>query len=514
MKLTKIASAILLSSALAACGGNSSKSTNDGNPVITPSITPSEEPAPVTNQNIDGQLVVPVSLTTSARAAIKPIQSRDTSCPDVPDGYMPLNGATVQLRDVAGNTVSEDVITDICGKFVFVVPDSLVSSIEKVVANKEGFRQLISDVENFLASNASKVVSTVENDAKFVLSGFRKTSNNSINFIITDSKSKKAVLGLPTSSFQFSLDSQAIAAKKITGSQNIAGDSTSLAITLDASGSMSVPVLDSNGNFIPASDSNPHTRYSLVASSTHQLIDMTKANDPDAEIAVTLFSTTIYSMTDSTIAQYLQLFDNNDTEIQYSINSTTGFVKDVPTLHTLIDLYNPHSDIYDPYFTPVASRHPDRTDNIHHASWYPFGGGTAFYDSIDAAITQLANANVAKPMIVALTDGSDNNSSNSADDIIAKANQYNIPVNIIAASDSFDQTSVDAMKKIASNTGSEYFDVTNLADLGGFLSGISTRVTFNYNADFNETFASGQKLTISLTASDGSVITYPEQVIP
>ena len=520
MKLNKIASAILLSSTLAACGGSGSTSTasseaSTSNSTSNTTITAQPTPAPVAKkQTIDGQLVVPVSLATSARKAFNPIQVRTAECPNVPDGYMPLNDATVELKNAAGDSIGETVTTDACGEFTFVVAEDLVSNIEKVVANKEGFKSIISDIENFLAANAAKVVSTIEADAAYELTGFRKTSDNSINFIITDSKSKKAVLGLPQSAFAFSLDAQTIAATAITGSQNTANDSTTLALTLDSSGSMLSPVSDANGDAILAPDGENHTRYSLVASSTHQLIDMTKANDPAAEIAVTLFSSDIYPLTDTTIAQLLALYDVNGDEVSFSINSSTGFIKDAATLHTLIDLYNPQSELYSPYFGPIIARHADRIDNIATASAYPFSGGTAFYDSIDSAIDQLVNAKAAKPMIVALTDGEDNSSIYTPDEIIAKANQYNIPVNIIAAGDGINDTSADTMKKIATDTGSDYFDVTNIADLGGFLASISTRVTFNYNADFTETLASGQKLTISLTTSDGSVITYPEQLLP
>ncbi|MCE0556868.1 VWA domain-containing protein [Motilimonas sp. E26] len=516
MKLNKIALSIVLGSTLVACGGGSSNTTqsNETNPTDLPEIVP-PTPAPVVNnQTINGQLVVPISITTSARRAINPIQARSAECPNVPDGYLPLNSATVELKNAAGENVGDSVATNTCGEFTFVVAEDLVANIEQVVANKEGFKSIISDIENFLAANAAKLVSTAEADAVYELTGFRKTSDNSVNFIITDSKSKKAVIGLPESAFSFSLDALPLTVNNVVGSQNIANDSTTLALALDSSGSMDIPVSDANGAVISAPDGNAHTRYSLVASSTHQLVDMTKANDPNATISVTLFSSHIYPLVDETITEYLSLFNVNGDQISYSINSPTGFVNDTSTLHTLIDLYSPQSEMYDPWWGPVITRHEDRVDSIASIDFYPFSGGTAFYDAIDSAINQLVGAQVAKPAIVALTDGEDNTSVNTPEDIIAKANQYNIPVTVIAAGDDLKPESTEAMQNIAAETGSAYFDATNIAALGGFLAGISTRVTFNYNADFSQTFVSGQKLTISLTLSDGSVVTYPEQVLP
>ncbi|MCE2593978.1 hypothetical protein K6Y31_04010 [Motilimonas cestriensis] len=533
MNKTSVTLAILMSLSLSACGGGSSSTADKSTkatpaptieptvaptieptvaptieptvaPTIEPTVTPTAEPTPApVLTNINGQLVVPVTITASARKTLipAPIQARSEACPGVPDGYSPLADAVVELKNAAGDNLESSTTTDTCGKFEFVVPKSLVDSISNVVAAKSGFKNIIADVDNFLESNASRIASTISDQASYEITGLKKSSAQSINFIITDSESKKAILGLQNSAFTFSLDGQTITSPTITSSQNTATDSASVAITLDSSGSMGALVYDENNRPVLAPDGNTHRRQTIAASAAHQLIDMTKANDPNSEMAIIMFSSVIYPMTDTTLNSKLKIFDASGDAMLLDTGRTDNFTQDASTLHTLIDIYNEYSAMYGSYSTPVIERHPDRTDNIAKISYYPFGGSTAFLDSIDQAITTLESTNPTKPVIVALTDGADNSSQKTVDEIITRANQYNYPVTVIAAGTGFSSYDIDDMKRISNETGSEYFEVADLSKLGGFLAGISTRVTFNYDANLNTPLISGQVLNVSLSVN-------------
>ncbi|GLS91465.1 hypothetical protein GCM10007916_25340 [Psychromonas marina] len=512
MKLTKVSTAIALSFTLAGCGDSNSNASTETNTQPDTTTPPAEM---ITYQEIDGQLVVPLVLTEtvatiSTRAATNNIT---VDCPNVPTGYMPLNDAAVELHDALGDNIQDAITTDECGEFTFVVDETLVSNIKNIIAKKQGYKNIISDIDNFLADNAAKVVSTIESGANYEISSLKKSNEQSVNFIITDSVSNKAVIGLPSSAFIFTLADTELSNIIIVGSQNTSENFASVAVTLDASGSMGEEVRDENNELILAPDGESHTRYSLVAEAAHDLIDMTKANDPASEFSLTLFSWDIFPMTDTVIEEQLALYDIDENALTYSINSATNFIKEQSTLHTLIDLYNPTSALYNPSYGTKTDRHADRIDNIARSSYYPFGGSTAFYDSIDSAIEQLIAANVSKPMIIALTDGDDNASDTTVDDIITKANQYNIPVNIIGAGDGLSDYAIEVMKKITDETDSSYFDVTDLTELGSFLSGISTRVTFNYDAELKTDLVTGETLNIELKVGD-EIVASRELLIP
>ncbi|MCE2571053.1 hypothetical protein [Motilimonas eburnea] len=531
MNKSCIALAVLLSLSLSACGGSSSSTdekavevtpvptaeptaapTPEPTPESTPepTVTPTEEPTPEPTvaptpepvmTTINGQLVVPLTITANAKSALIPVKARSQACPGIPDGYSPLQNAIVELKGAAGDSLEPAATTDDCGEFEFVVPETLVENISQVVAAKAGFKNIIADVDNFLESNASRIASTISEQASYEITGLKKSGTQTINFIVTDSESKKAILGIQDSAFTFTIDGQTVVNPSITGSQSTDSDSASVVITLDASGSMISRVEDENGDYVLAPDGNPHRRHTLAAAAAHQLIDMTKANDPASELAVISFGSDVYPFTDQILNAELNMFDSNGDNITLDTGRTGNFTQDVATLHTLIDIYNRYSSTYGSYQEPLIQRHPDRTDNIDRISGYPFSGATAFLESIDVAISTLENVNPTKPAIVALTDGGDNSSNVNVDQVITRAQQYNYPVTVIAAGTGFSRSDIVDMKRISSETGSEYFEVTDLSQLGGFLAGISTRVTFNYDANLNTVLTSGQVLNVSLSVN-------------
>lgn len=484
-KYSKITLAITLSGLLVACN---SESTTD---------------LPVDNSDdqsisIAGNLVSPQSLISSIKSstATKSLLTRSVTCLDVPEGYEPLSNAIVDLKNALGESITTNVTSDNCGAFEFEVLATLAASATQVTAQKEGFKALFSDIHNFLTESQLKVASTISDDASYEISGVKQSSDSKINLIITDTVSHKAVIGLASDKFTFELNDIEVENSSVTGSQNVANNSSSVVISIDASGSMSATIRDDNYSFILDSEGNQQTGYTIAAASAHQLIDMTKNNEVDSELSVLLFSSGVYPLTDEVIANNLNLKDENNNEVIFMTNSEDGFIKESATLHTLIDLYNPHSEMYgSSYHNPSVVRHTARVDSISSASYYPFSGGTAFYDSLDSAL-DLFSVQTNNPRVIALTDGADNSSSIAYRAVIDKALALNVPITVVAAGGNFDQSSEQIMKEIAEDTGSQYVSVTDISNLGGFLSGISTQVTFNYDVELGENMLSGDKLNV------------------
>jgi len=484
--------AIACTGALAACNGSSSSGSDDNGSVDTV---------------ISGSLVYPESLSLSTQSAMsETFSTKSSACSNIPEGYVALSDATVELEDSFGGIIGTSTTTDSCGDFTFNIEEELANTVEVVKANKDNFKTITSDVNNFIASSTLKVASTIPSDSSYEISGFTQSSDSELNLIVTDSSSHKAVINLAPSAFILELNGLEVENSTITSSTNLTDNASSIVISLDASGSMGLSVYDDNYNDVLDSDGNLQTRYTIAATAAHELVDITKANDPDAEFSVVLFSSDVYPLTDEIIASSLDLEDANGNEITFSTNAVNGFIDDSATLHTLIDIYNPHSEMYSYsyYSTTVVERNDQRVDNISNISYYPFSGITAFYDSLDVALDQFDDQ-TQNPRVIAVTDGADNASSNSYLDVIDKALAANIPISIVSAGSSFSSVDEDIMQKIAEDTGSEYLSVTDISQLAGFFTGLSTQATYNYSVDLYETLVPGDELTATVEINGETV---------
>lgn len=482
-KYSKVAMAITLSGLLVACDSDNDSSV-------------AESTGDTKSVSITGSLVSPQSLEASTRSsiAIKTLLTKSVECPDVPDGYEPLSNAVVELKDVLGESITDSVTADNCGVFEFEVSDEIVADATQVIAEKEGFKVLFSDVDNFLSESLLKVASTISDQAFYEISGFKQSSDNTVNLIVTDTVSNKAVIGLASDQFSFVLNDIPVSNFTMTSAQNVEDNASSVVLSIDASGSMDTTVYDESYSPVLDSEGNSQKRYTIAAASAHQLIDMTKSNEADSELSVLLFSSDVFPMTDDVIANNLDLKDENGDDVIFTIGSEDGFIKESATLHTLIDLYNPYAEMYTYNYSSYVARHEARVDTISSAGYYPFSGGTAFYDSLDVAIDQFSEQ-TSNPKVIALTDGEDNNSSIGYQDIIEKALSANVPITVVAVG--FSADSENRMKEIAEDTGSQYIPVTDISNLAGVFSGISTQLTFNTDIELSESMVAGDVLKVT-----------------
>lgn len=94
-------------------------------------------------------------------------------------------------------------------------------------------------------------------------------------------------------------------------------------------------------------------------------------------------------------------------------------------------------------------------------------GDTALYDALIEGIKNAGNRSGAK-CVIGFTDGEDNSSQNSPDDVISLANSLGVPVYIIGTG-SFDTS---ALEEIANSTNGRYWDADTINDVGDIFSEI------------------------------------------
>ena len=479
----KLTLAAILVSSLAACDSSSSDSSNV--------VADNREQV-----SISGSLVIPESLSESA--ATKSVAQRNSTCSDIPSGYAALSNAIVNLEDSNGEILKDDIKTDECGSFDVAVDQDLAEQIVLLTAEKEGYKTIKSNVENFLEDSELKVASTISSNALYNFSGLRQLSDNEVNITITDSESHKAVIGLDSSTFTVEKNDAEVDLTALIGSQSVADNAASILISLDSSGSMSGYVQDENYNYVVDEDGNYQSRYSIAAASAHQFVETTKDNDEEASFSMVIFSSYVYSFTDDYINDSLSLENSDGDTIEFVSERENGFIEDSATVHTLIDIYNPHSEMYVYPSSPAVERHEERDDDIALInSYYRFSGATAFYDSLDVGLDQF-DESITNPQIIVLSDGDDNSSSVSYTDVITKAQEKNIPISVLAIGAGISSSDASRMEAIATDTGSQYLEVVDVSDLSGFFDGLSTQSSFNYNATLGESVVSGDILKVTI----------------
>lgn len=90
------------------------------------------------------------------------------------------------------------------------------------------------------------------------------------------------------------------------------------------------------------------------------------------------------------------------------------------------------------------------------------GGGTALYDTLENSLYQAINQQGQK-YILAFTDGEDNSSSITKDELISLANYYHVPIYIIMAMNQTYWT--QDMEEIARESGGEFYAISSIDEL-------------------------------------------------
>lgn len=130
------------------------------------------------------------------------------------------------------------------------------------------------------------------------------------------------------------------------------------------------------------------------------------------------------------------------------------------------------------------------------------GGSTALYDTVIKAVEE-ATERVGRSAVIVLADGQDNDSNNSIETAIDRANQENVPVYTIGLGDTLDP---DALEQIATETGAEFYASADDGDLEGIYQSISESLNNEYEIKYQTTddTTDANERTVELTATTGS----------
>ena len=133
-------------------------------------------------------------------------------------------------------------------------------------------------------------------------------------------------------------------------------------------------------------------------------------------------------------------------------------------------------------------------------------GATAFYDAVAQAITDLSNISGRK-LIVAMTDGLDNSSTRSANDVIGNANENGVSIFVVGLNNpSYGGIDSATLKNMADSSGGRYFETsTNIStQLTNIFNGILTQINNQVNINFRS-LVSSRPRTLKFYVNYGSL---------
>jgi len=430
---------------------------------------------------LGGTLVVPVGkeqAKTAIMARALGGKAVEDTCSNVPVGYSPLINAEVAFIAADGSQLGlADTLTDVCGAFTGALP----SDATQVRATAAGFRDIVADITVFQSEDTSKnVASTISDTASYTIGSIQKVDDNTIAFTITDDQSNKAVLGIPNSAFTATVNSNSV--NMTTTSAAITSEKASVVMTLDASGSMDAHV------YTDSDTGQRFRRLQLASIAAHTFLDLKNAED---EVAAVVFDGTENFIDQAAIDSLFSLTDQSDNPVSH-VYPVDGFSNQSKDLRFIVDAYNEYTAWWG-RSSSTDALHVD-TPNYKQAKSYPWGGSTAFYDSISIGIEKLAVRNNLRKFIIAMTDGDDNSSEINEDEAISLAKTNNMAVYTIGFGSGSDETS---LQKIAAETGGTYFRAES-TDITAAYQSIQTNITFQYLGDLDIALGERFSLEVSL----------------
>lgn len=463
-----MALAALFAAALTACGGG-----DDDTPP---------------NVAVNGVLVIPMKTAAASQKIVaqhfeagKSARAQDAKCLLVPAGYDPLGSVPIVFKDAGGGTVAT-LTTDACGVFSGSVPPSAAS----LSATPSGAEPLSQPISHFSGATPT-VVSALPVASKLLISVLQDLGGGKVALTVSDSATGKAVLGLGSESFAFAVGTAAVGTSGVTYGASTA-QAASVGIALDASGSMYELV-----------GQTAKTKLQIASAAAHELISGLNAGADEA--GMTIFDDAVFTMNDATLASNVFVWGDNTgkSTAPYTV-SAGGLTKDIGRLHVIADLYDRFSQIYLPGGADPV--HPS-TGNVRLLSWYPFGGGTSFFDATSSAAAQLKAGANARRIVVAMTDGVDNSSTKTAATVVGEAKAAGVPLYMVAFG-SLGSVDEPTMQTMAQQTGGEYKRVDGI-DIAGLFQSIQTGIRFQYVASLAKAPAGGSTLTATVKASGQSV---------
>ena len=161
--------------------------------------------------------------------------------------------------------------------------------------------------------------------------------------------------------------------------------------------------------------------------------------------------------------------------IQEAKNVMSNFISSVQfSAGDLVELITFSSGVYlEEEFTNSASTLISKINGLNT------GNDTSLYDALYTAVTRTAARSGAK-CVMAFTDGMDNNSSCSSQDVIDLAKRYQVPIFIIGLGTS----NYSEIRQIASETGGEYYEISNITSMADIYQEIYRKEKELYLVEF------------------------------
>jgi Ca-activated chloride channel homolog len=174
----------------------------------------------------------------------------------------------------------------------------------------------------------------------------------------------------------------------------------------------------------------------------------------------------------------------------------------------------------DQYFPLVFNEHvtrvlpPDRpfTDNVTElrdvlTRGLNSYGRTAFHDALSQALEGLAQAKHERRALVILSDGGDNASMMTFDQVLAKVQAANVVIYSVALLDPLNQEqNPKALRRLAETTGGLSFEPSRVSAVGGVLATIAADIRSRYTLAYAPDDAKGdgrlRRVNVSVQASD------------
>jgi VWFA-related protein len=137
-------------------------------------------------------------------------------------------------------------------------------------------------------------------------------------------------------------------------------------------------------------------------------------------------------------------------------------------------------------------------------------GKTALHDAIAEGLDRLDRGKHTRQVLVVLSDGSDNASAHTLDTVLARTRAAEAAIFTVMLRDPIDgEGNPKLLKRLAEDTGGEYFDPNRLGDVPETLEHIARDIRSAYTIGYVPT-KSGEralhKLKVSVRSPDGRVL--------
>ena len=158
--------------------------------------------------------------------------------------------------------------------------------------------------------------------------------------------------------------------------------------------------------------------------------------------------------------------------------------------------------------SPFSTEKLDADSALAHLRTDP-ARGTALYDAVTAAATQLQNDPLPGRVIIVLTDGADNASHETMASAIAAAHKANAAVYTIGIEGT--GFTPAPLQEIAAKTGGQYYSASSTADLAGVYSSIADTLKRTWRVQYVTAGRPGDTLHVKATVvgsgeSSGNVL--------